>query len=42
MVSRVICLVVGHYLTFKQKGSRTYGLCLRCGHTSPGWTYGRD
>ena len=40
MISRLMCLTAGHTLTMKGAGSRVYGLCMRCGHETPGWTYG--
>lgn len=35
-----MCLTLGHEVVFKQDGSHVYGVCLRCGRETPGWTYG--
>ena len=40
MLSQFMCLTTGHTLLTKQDGSRTYGVCLRCGAETKGWTYG--
>jgi hypothetical protein len=42
MISRLLCLTIGHALIIKSDGSHVYGLCMRCGHQTPGWTYGES
>lgn len=37
-----MCLTLGHEVVFKQDGSHVYGVCLRCGRKTPGWTYGES
>lgn len=40
MLARLKCLLFGHALVFERKKGYVYGVCIRCGHRSPGWTYG--
>lgn len=42
MLARLICLLLGHELVFQQNKSHIYGVCLWCGHRTPGWTYGEQ
>lgn len=42
MLTRLMCVTVGHDLIRKQEGRRTYGVCIRCGAETLGWTYGES
>lgn len=40
MLSRLYCSVFGCDIVLQRDKSHVYGRCIRCGKTTPGWTYG--